>query len=475
MSFLSLSENSLPQDDEIAERFSLELNDTIEAVIKDPRNQKILLLRLGLFDGTSHTLKDIGDQHGISRERVRQVINSSYRRIRFSCHSRYSRNDFSHPSVILFQTIRSWIMPGNSQDTFYFACFLMRLSSFPSIRLIELISEIVFDNDDRSAKKREVAQLCERMQQVYISFSGDQKRQRKIFERMFSHTIWPKNLKKTSQAEWVKLQPKRTVNQEGDGQAGSFFSKKNNAKVEYESLLEYSFCQYLEHLGDVIKYVQQPFAIPYTTEGVNRTYYPDYCVLFSDGKTVVVEIKPRNQMGLFVNLRKWDSLQKFCSNNGHGFLIIEKTRTINHYLSRIVDQRKVDAIINAINDHDVYWDEFKKIKVEHAIEWYDFVAIVIQNDIKWTLGPFKLETISEPTYEFIANNKVLHFQSSSENNNKSNHKKKNEPYARWSVEEDELLKTRFVLENKSINEMAILHNRTLGAIEARLRKQKLIE
>ncbi|WP_407644651.1 sigma factor-like helix-turn-helix DNA-binding protein [Cohnella cholangitidis] len=145
-------------------------------------------------------LQDIGDQHGISRERVRQVINSSCRRIRYSCHFRYDRKDYRHPSVILFQTLQSWIMPGSSQDTFYFACFLMRLSSFPSTRIIE---------------------------QVYISFSGDQKRQRKTFERMFSHTIWPKDLKKTSQTEWVKLHPKRTVNQEGEGKAGSFFSNYN--------------------------------------------------------------------------------------------------------------------------------------------------------------------------------------------------------------------------------------------------------
>jgi hypothetical protein len=86
------------------------------------------------------------------------------------------------------------------------------------------LNKYVFDNDYRSAKKIEVALLCERMQQVYISFSGDQKRQRKTFERMFSHTIWPKDLKKTSQTEWVKLHPKRTVNQEGEGKAGSFFS-----------------------------------------------------------------------------------------------------------------------------------------------------------------------------------------------------------------------------------------------------------
>lgn len=47
-----------------------------------PREQKVLKLRFGLFDGDIHTLDSVADVIGVTRERVRQIQNQAIRRLR---------------------------------------------------------------------------------------------------------------------------------------------------------------------------------------------------------------------------------------------------------------------------------------------------------------------------------------------------------------------------------------------------------
>ena len=51
------------------------LRDHVREVIRDlvPREQKILEMRFGLIDGISHTLEEVGQEFGVTRERIRQI------------------------------------------------------------------------------------------------------------------------------------------------------------------------------------------------------------------------------------------------------------------------------------------------------------------------------------------------------------------------------------------------------------------
>ena len=51
------------------------LRDYVKEAIKDvsPREQKILEMRFGLSDGVTHTLEEVGQEFGVTRERIRQI------------------------------------------------------------------------------------------------------------------------------------------------------------------------------------------------------------------------------------------------------------------------------------------------------------------------------------------------------------------------------------------------------------------
>ncbi len=51
------------------------LKDHVREIIKNlsPREQKILEMRFGLTDGVTHTLEEVGQEFGVTRERIRQI------------------------------------------------------------------------------------------------------------------------------------------------------------------------------------------------------------------------------------------------------------------------------------------------------------------------------------------------------------------------------------------------------------------
>jgi RNA polymerase primary sigma factor len=60
------------------------LKEYVGNVLKDldPREQKILKMRFGLEDGVTHTLEEVGEEFGVTRERIRQIESKALERIR---------------------------------------------------------------------------------------------------------------------------------------------------------------------------------------------------------------------------------------------------------------------------------------------------------------------------------------------------------------------------------------------------------
>jgi RNA polymerase primary sigma factor len=60
------------------------LKERLKEILVDltPREQKILSMRFGLKDGVTHTLEQVGQVFGVTRERIRQIEAKALEKIR---------------------------------------------------------------------------------------------------------------------------------------------------------------------------------------------------------------------------------------------------------------------------------------------------------------------------------------------------------------------------------------------------------
>ena len=63
------------------------------------REARILRLRFGLQDGRSHTLGEIGQKFGLTRERIRQLEKRALRQLRHPCRFRPLKEYWSETLV----------------------------------------------------------------------------------------------------------------------------------------------------------------------------------------------------------------------------------------------------------------------------------------------------------------------------------------------------------------------------------------
>jgi hypothetical protein len=160
--------------------------------------------------------------------------------------------------------------------------------------------------------------------------------------------------------------------------------------VQFESLLEYTFLQKLEHADEVVTYQEQPFRIEYKHRGVARVYIPDVFFILRDGRGVLVEIKRRAAMVLQENMLKWPVLRDFCKREGYGRMITDGRATIQAYYERPVPAAFREALRTRLAEGPLYWPEYRALRESHGVVWDDLIAAILQDRLVWTLQPFRL-------------------------------------------------------------------------------------
>ena len=72
---------------------NLNLKEQTDHVLKSltPREEKVVKMRLGLEDGSEHTLEEVGQSFAVTRERIRQIMNKALGKLRHPSRSRKLR------------------------------------------------------------------------------------------------------------------------------------------------------------------------------------------------------------------------------------------------------------------------------------------------------------------------------------------------------------------------------------------------
>jgi RNA polymerase primary sigma factor len=87
-----IADNESPELSEQAGRELLreEIDSALSTL--SPREAQVIELRYGLVDGTPHTLEEVGERFGVTRERIRQIETKAIRRLRHPARSKKLRD-----------------------------------------------------------------------------------------------------------------------------------------------------------------------------------------------------------------------------------------------------------------------------------------------------------------------------------------------------------------------------------------------
>jgi RNA polymerase primary sigma factor len=79
-----------PMDAASRELLKEQMQDVLDSLSE--RERKVLKLRFGLVDGHSRTLEEVGEEFGVTRERIRQIEAKALRKLRHPIRSRKLRD-----------------------------------------------------------------------------------------------------------------------------------------------------------------------------------------------------------------------------------------------------------------------------------------------------------------------------------------------------------------------------------------------
>lgn len=362
------------------------LDDLVLALGKE-RDRAIAAQRFGLEDGRSHTLEEIGLRHGVTRERVRQVLLRCRRSVRYQL-GRAERGDVDRPLRHLAHALR----PLTHDEAGLFAPdraaqvvvhHLDHLDLQVGAHLVEWLA--------RENKDRGVTVAIHAAAKVLLRDLLAEERRQRFLQRRLADLLRDVRFPGGERAYTPEeLGPLLRARQPRDGEG--FYSRKLGRPVAYDSKTEGRVLQHLEAHPAVRAYQEQPLAIPYEHEGRSRRYFPDILMHLYDGRVVLIEVKPPLYMAASVNLSKWGAMKALCTERGYGLLITDGRTTLLDVVRRAHRAPELAGRLQALLDEHrtLSFPTYLAQMGQPLPLALDFAAVVIRHRLPFQVYPFRL-------------------------------------------------------------------------------------
>jgi hypothetical protein len=359
--------------------------------IKHDRRQRALTLYYGLGEHAACSLQVIAQAFGVSREAARQTRDRAVAELMWRAmadatsgcatlvaRARRMAGQFARDPVGVLDAFEEG--PGG-QHPREWAILVLCLAGRPRRTASRLVAR-AFE------RQRELLLVAKLDRRASLRERRARERRSAKAERFIDRALWPA----TTRWDWKidGFRARRAV-RPGLGHSGTFHSDKLGRDVQYESGLELAFFGQLESLPSVVGYQEQPLVIDYILDGRPAVYIPDVLVIFDDGRALVVEIKPRFQMALAPNLRKWVALARWCGREGAGLLIGDGRVSISEQLLSGCPADFADRLLESLRLHNgtlTYGQYRYGVGRDRSIG--DLAAAVGAGVTSWQSSPFLL-------------------------------------------------------------------------------------
>lgn len=357
--------------------------------LPDDRERYILLSRLGLLD-EPNTLRAIGDALGISDERVRQLEDKALVRITRSANQPGTTAEILAFVIELLSNESDHTLVARLVDSAgtLFRCqpvwmvkAVARMAGLPLTRadpLGELAREYIAYQRDQARKHAHEQQHQEKIE--------------RYLDKWLRDAVWPASISALPDVAEPIRRERMPNTHDRVGYSGSFHSEKMNSTVRFESLLEEAAFTVAERSNRVHSYQEQPCKVHYSRiDGERSIYIPDLLICLTDGRMLLIEVKPLWQMAVSDNLLKSQAGQRFAAERGWGWVTVAHAgRTYTDLLERDIDPAAHRALTHALAAGPITWPTMLELRQRIRLTALDVAAYAAQGGVALSLTPYRL-------------------------------------------------------------------------------------
>lgn len=183
---------------------------------------------------------------------------------------------------------------------------------------------------------------------------------RQAVDRIVGQVIWPSSTGQVRGLDAFGM--RRPLPVWAPSKSGVFRSDKLDRLVQFDSELELLILRQLDTDPRVVDYKEQPFTVPYRFDGEEHDYTPDVIVQLADHRVFVIEAKPSELLGDFVNWMKWASLAKWCEQHGMGFWVGCPQRSLVEHVDIEPDAEKRELVVAEVNAGSVIEGDYDALQ-----------------------------------------------------------------------------------------------------------------
>lgn len=279
----------------------------------DERHAQVLELRLGLGSHEPMTLQQVGEEFGVSRERIRQLQVRALTRLPSLARRAGILND--ERADLTRQSGLAWLRGLRQTERVE---QIERTFPGADVRLVAALLNLIC-----GLHAATIEQWFE-FERLRAAQQRHQERANIDIEKISANAC---DSAPQLGGEQFPTTPKR----EPDTKQHSFWSQKLSRSIAADSAFELGFLERLDMSQQVVDFCEQPLAISYLFQGLERRYFPDVAIKLVDGRCTVVEVKPLMFWADSINLEKWSAAQQWCSTRGWGFLVWDKQVTSSSF------------------------------------------------------------------------------------------------------------------------------------------------
>lgn len=320
----------------------------------DERSRQVLVQRFGLSDASKGvvTFDDLGRVYGVSKERIRQIERKGLRKL---------RSDIDRKAVDLGYALDRLIGRLGFQDDANLsevAAFLHGIDGPPSLRsfLTAIAARRLTGCSWPKATKlaKSAVTRLDRIDAADRRSNRPQRRQaardeavekadRSVLELLGS-AVWPLERPAAASFDFSKMKSVRDVNG-----GRSHFSEKLGRAVQFESGGERRVLQAFDRCSFVDRYLEQPLEIPYTLDGEERIYRPDFLLSFDGGHLFVLEVKARPLLASYMTLVKALAAISHLRPLGLGYCLVDASGAgLRDIAATEVSEEIEDVVMSAL-------------------------------------------------------------------------------------------------------------------------------